>query len=77
MSGNKSDIYLNPFMLFKILSEDLININEICSNKCIKNQDTHNLNNTERLCLENCYLKNFEINKFIVDEFKNLVEKLV
>jgi len=69
--------YLNIFLQFKIYSEDLINVNEICSNKCIKNYDTHNLNNTERLCLENCYNKNFEINKFIIDEFKNsIIEKL-
>ncbi len=76
MEEKSVDKYFNSYLMFKVLSEDLINLNELCSNKCIKSYDTHNLTNNERVCLENCYFKNFEINKFIMDQFKNVIEKL-
>jgi len=76
MEESSVDKYFNTFLLFKIHSEDLLNVNELCSNKCIKTYESLNLNNNERICLENCYKKNFEINKFIVDEFKNMIDKL-
>ena len=72
----KSDITLNPMVKFNIYINDLININEICANKCIKSYDNHNINDPERVCLENCYNKNFEITKFIIDEFQGLSAKM-
>lgn len=76
MEEQNIDQYFNQQLLFKIQTDDLININDICTNKCIKSYDNYNLTNTERVCLENCFFKNFEIEKFILDEFKHVIEKL-
>jgi hypothetical protein len=65
----------NPYMAYKIYLEDLSNIVEVCTNKCINNYNDFNLNTTEKLCLEKCYFKTLEMNQFIAEEYPNIVSK--
>ena len=65
----------SPYMSYKIYLEDLTNIVEVCTNKCINNYNQHSLNAVEKLCLEKCYFKTLEMNQFVADEFPNILNK--
>jgi len=65
----------SPYMAYKIYLEDLTNIVEVCSNKCINNYNQHSLNSIEKLCLEKCFFKTLEMNQFVADEFPNILNK--
>ncbi len=61
---------------FKVLSGDLLQINDFCGNKCIYNYQKNNLNDSESYCLQKCFIKNFEISNYVLKEFVNLSNKL-
>ena len=65
----------NPYMAYKVYLEDLTNIVELCTNKCINNYNDFGLNTNEKLCLEKCYFKTLEMNQYVADEFPNIVNK--
>jgi len=61
---------------FKVISEDLLQINDFCGNICINNYKKNNLTDSESYCLQKCYIKNFEISNFLLKEFRDLANKL-
>ena len=63
----------SPYLLYKIYIEDLSNAVDVCTNKCITNYENIELNSKEKLCLEKCYLKTLEMNKFVSDELMNVI----
>lgn len=63
----------NPYMAYKVYLEDLSNIVEVCSNKCINGYEEKSLNTSEKLCLEKCYFKTLEMNQLVADEFPNIM----
>lgn len=65
----------NPFMQYKTYLEDLSNIIEICTKKCVNNYNDYNLNTTEKLCLEKCYIKTIDMNQYVADEYSNILTK--
>lgn len=65
----------NPYMAYKVYLEDLTNIVEVCTNKCLNNYNDYQLNSMEKLCLEKCYFKTLEMNQFLSEEFANIVSK--
>jgi hypothetical protein len=71
--GNKLN---SPFLLYKIYIEDLSNVVEMCTNKCIDNYKNYELDSMEKLCLEKCYLKTLEMNKFVSDEMSNIINSI-
>lgn len=62
-----------PFMQFKVYLEDLTNIVEVCTKKCVDNYNQKDLNTTEKLCLEKCYVKSLDMNQYLTDEFPNIM----
>ena len=64
-----------PYMAYKIYLEDLTNIVEVCTNKCLNNYNDYSLNSTEKLCLEKCYFKTLEMNQTLSEEFANILSK--
>jgi hypothetical protein len=65
----------SPYMNYKIYLEDLTNIVEVCTNKCINNYNSHSLSSLEKLCLEKCYFKTLEMNQIVADDFPNIINK--
>jgi hypothetical protein len=64
-----------PFMQYKIYLEDLSNIVEMCTNKCINNYNNAELGALEKLCLEKCYFKTLEMNQYVSDEIPNIMNR--
>lgn len=65
----------SAFMQYKVYMEDLTNIVDVCTKKCINNYVNDELNTTERLCLEKCYVKAFSMNQYLMDEYSNIMSK--
>lgn len=61
----------SAFMLNKVYLEDYTNMIEICSKKCFNNYKTAIPNSNEQQCLEKCYFKSLELNKYVADEYYN------
>ncbi len=59
------------FMLNKVYLEDYTNLIETCSQKCFNNYDRPIPNSNEQQCLEKCYFKSLELNKYVADEYYN------
>ncbi len=59
------------FMLNKVYLEDYTNMIETCSRKCFNNYDSDKTSSNEQICLERCYLKSLDLNKYVADEYYN------
>ena len=66
----------NPYLIYKVYMEDLSNIVELCTNKCINSYNDYDLNSLEKMCLEKCYFKTLEMNQYVADEFPNIMKKI-
>ncbi len=64
-----------PFMQYKVYVEDLTNMVEMCTAKCVNNYNTHQLNPVEKLCLEKCYFKTIEMNQYVNDEIPDILNR--
>jgi len=64
-----------PYMQYKVYLEDITNIIENCTSKCINNYNNYELNTLEKLCLEKCYFKVLEMNQYVSDEIPNILNR--
>ena len=68
-------ISTTPFLQYKTYLEDLTNMVEMCTSKCINNYQNQDLSTTEKLCLEKCYFKTLEMNQYVSDEIPNILNR--
>ena len=64
-----------PFMQYKVYLEDMTNMVEMCTAKCINNYNSNLLSPVEKLCLEKCYFKTMEMNQYVSDEIPNIINR--
>lgn len=66
----------NAFMQDKLFLEDMTNIVENCTPKCIKDYTYSNLSTKEQQCLEKCYFKSLAMNQKLSDNFGDLMTRI-